>query len=57
LGKVDVQQEETTKCTVAAIGIWVLASGERFSEIATGRSYFQQGLTTTEKIRMCANYS
>ena len=42
LWKVDVQWEETVKSTTKAAGIGVLASKERFTEITTGRSYFQQ---------------
>jgi hypothetical protein len=41
MGKAEVQQEETAKCTVGAAGVGVLASEERFSEITMGKSYFQ----------------
>jgi hypothetical protein len=43
LGKAEVSEEETVECTLKAAGVWVLASMERFSEITTGRSYFQPG--------------
>ena len=43
LGKAEVSEEETVECTLKAAGLWVLASMERFSEITTGKSYFQSG--------------
>jgi len=43
LGKTEVLWEETVKCTTEAAGIRVLTSKERYSEITTGRSYFQMG--------------
>jgi hypothetical protein len=51
LGKAEVLWEETVKCTIEAAGVWVLTSIEGFTEITTGKSYFQQGLTTTCKDR------
>lgn len=42
-GKVDVLWEETAECTTEATGVGVLASKKSFSEITTGRSYFQLG--------------
>jgi hypothetical protein len=41
MGKADILQEETVKSTVEATGVWDLASIEGFTEITTGRSYFQ----------------
>ena len=43
IGKAAVWWEETVKCATGAAGAWVLASRERFSEITSGRSYFQLG--------------
>ena len=43
LGKAEVSEEETVECTLEAAGVWVPASMERFSEITTGKSYFQPG--------------
>jgi hypothetical protein len=43
VGKADVLWEETVICTIEAAGIRVLTSKERFSEITTGKSYFQMG--------------
>ncbi len=48
-GKAVVLWEETGKCTIRAAGVGVLARRERFVEITSGRSYFQQGLTATCK--------
>ena len=42
-GKAEVPWEETTTSTMGAAGVWVLASKESFSEITSGRSYFQLG--------------
>ncbi|GGB53324.1 hypothetical protein GCM10011409_33660 [Lentibacillus populi] len=50
VGKADVLWEETVKCTIEAAGVGVLASRERFSEITTGRSYFQLGRQQPAKI-------
>lgn len=47
--KTRVSREETVKCTSKAAGIGVLACSERFSEITTGRPYFQPGWQTTGK--------
>jgi len=52
LGKTVVLWEETAKCTTEAAGIWVLTSKERFSEITTGRSYFQMGWQQPSKTRL-----
>ena len=41
--------EGTGKCTMRAAGVGVLARRERFVEITSGRSYFQQRLTATCK--------
>ena len=43
VGKADVLWEETVICTIESAGIRVLTSKERFSEITTGKSYFQLG--------------
>ena len=43
IGKADVLCEETAMCTTGATGIGVLASKKSFSEITTGKSYFQLG--------------
>jgi hypothetical protein len=43
LEKAEVPEEETVECTLEAAGVGVSASMERFSEITTGRSYFQPG--------------
>ena len=48
-GKAVVLWEETGKCTMRAAGVGVLARRERFVEITSGRSYFQQRLTATCK--------
>jgi len=42
VGKAEVLWEETVK-SIEAAGVGVLASRERFSEITTGKSYFQLG--------------
>ncbi len=47
VGKADVLWEETVKCTIEAAGVGVLASRERFSEITTGKSYFQLEMVQT----------
>ncbi len=39
--KTKVSREETVRCTSKAAGVRVLACSERFSEITTGKSYFQ----------------
>jgi hypothetical protein len=49
MGKAVDLQEEMTKCTVDAAGIGVQASKERFTEIMSGRAYWQQGLVVTCK--------
>ena len=41
VGKADVLWEETINCTTGAAGAGVLTTKERFSEITTGKSYFQ----------------
>ena len=48
-GKADVLWEGTGKRTTRAAGVGVQARRERFAEITSGRSYSQQGLTTTCK--------
>jgi len=49
VGKAEVLWEETVKCTIEAAGVGVLASRERFSEITTGKSYFQLEMIQTSK--------
>ena len=48
-GKAAVSEEETSTGTRRSTGVWVEASRERFAEITSGRSFFQQGLTATCK--------
>ena len=43
MGKADALWEETVKCTTKAAGVGVLTPIEGFTEITTGRSYFQLG--------------
>ena len=50
-GKADVLWEETAICTIEAAGTGVLTSKERFSEIMTGKSYFQMGWQQPSKAR------
>jgi len=49
VGKAEVLWEETGESTTGAAGVGVQARSERFAEITSGRSYFQQGLTATCK--------
>jgi hypothetical protein len=49
MGKADILQEETVKCTVEATGVWVPASIERLAEITTGKAYFQLVMATISK--------
>jgi len=49
VGKAEVLWEETGKGTTRAAGVGVQARRERFAEITSGRSFSQQGLTTTCK--------
>ena len=49
MGKADALREETSKSTSGTTGVEVLASGERFMGITSGRSLVQQGLTATCK--------
>lgn len=55
MGKADVLREETAECTSEATGVWVLASKESFSEITTGRSYFQPGWQRPAKTTIIAD--
>jgi len=52
VGKAEVLREETGKSTSRAAGVGVQARRERFAEITSGRSFFQQGLTATCKDSM-----
>jgi len=49
VGKAEVLEEETGKCTPRAAGVRIQARKEGFTEITSGRSYSQQGLATTCK--------
>ena len=49
VGKAEVLWEETGECTTRAAGVGVEARRERFAESTSGRSFSQQGLTTTCK--------
>ena len=49
VGKAVVQWEEMGMSTIEAAGVGIQARRERFAEITSGRSYFQQGLTATCK--------
>ena len=40
-------EEEPGKCTQHTAGVWAQASKERFAEITSGRSRWQQGLVAT----------
>jgi len=42
-------EEEPGKCTQHTAGVWAQASQERFAEITSGRSRWQQGLVATCK--------
>jgi len=42
-------EEEPGKCTQQTAGVWAQASEERFAEITSGRSRWQQGLVATCK--------
>jgi len=47
LGKAAVAEEEPGMCNLPTVGIGVQASQERFSEITSGRTRWQQGLVAT----------
>jgi hypothetical protein len=46
-GKADEAEEEPGKCTQQTAGVWAQASEERFAEITSGRTRWQQGLVGT----------
>ena len=52
MGKAEALWEETVKCTTKAAGVWVLTSIEGFTEITTGKSYFQMGWQQPSKTRL-----
>ena len=52
MGKAEALWEETVKCTTKAAGVWVLTSIEGFTEITTGRSYFQMGWQQPSKTHL-----
>jgi hypothetical protein len=47
LGKADDAEEVTGKCTLQTVVVVARASQERFSEITSGRSRWQQRLVAT----------
>jgi len=52
VGKAEALWEETVKGTTKVAGVWVLTSIEGFTEITTGRSYFQMGWQQPSKTRL-----
>jgi len=52
VGKAEALWEETVKCTTKAAGVRVLTSIERFTEITTGKSYFQMGWQQPSKTHL-----